>query len=193
MWLSAFEVRENIVVRAPAAPVALAAVVGIVADWTLSPTLATWWALLVVAAVLGGVLRRREPRGATLAFMLGIAAAFGVRHFLAMNAMPPEVEQFLSEQPSRPVQVEARMARPGWTLERLEDHSVATLGVLDDVQLVGEEGRRESFAARVRLLIENAAHELPAGTRIRALGRLTAPSTAGNPGGFDFRDWLHRQ
>jgi len=193
MWTSAFELRGNVVGRAPAAPVAVAAVVGIVADWSLEPSLSAWWWLLSGVALLGAILRQREPRGAAIALIVGLVAAFGAWHHLARNTISPEAESFLAQRTSRPVQVDARVVRPTWTQERPDDHAVATFGVLDDVHLVDGHGRRDPFSARVRLVIENAVRDLPAGARVRAVGRLSAPSTAGNPGGFDFREWLHRQ
>lgn len=193
MWSVAYEPRSDVRARSPAGPVAIAALVGIVVDHLLAPSLWVWWlGLIAVVALWLGALQRR-PRAAALALWVGCGVAFAAWHQMARDIAAPEVEAFLSEEPSRPIQLEARVIRPSWTQERAEDHTISTLAVLDQAQLVNSDGSRRPFAGRLRLIVETAVVDLPAGVAVRAVGRLSQPASAGNPGGFDFREWLRRQ
>jgi competence protein ComEC len=172
--------------------VAAAALVGVLADRLLAPPLWAWWLALIFVVVLCSALRRR-PRAAAVSLWIGCGLAFAAWHHVVRDVVSPEMAAFLSDEPSRPIQLEARVVRPSWTQERPADHTVSTLAVLDRVHVVINDASPSPLEGRLRLIVENAVVDLPAGVRVRVVGRLVQPATAGNPGGFDFREWLRGQ
>ena len=193
MWLPEYERQNNLPSRSPAVPVALAAIVGILANWTIAPSLATWWMLLAVVVLLRCTALLSRPRLGAIALWIGWGGAFAAWHHVTRDISSPDVEAYLNEEPSRPIQLEARVIRPSWVQQRLADHKLSTLAVLDRASMLADDLRRKPISGRIRLVVDAPDLDLPAGAVLRVVGRMSLPATAGNPGGFDFREWLRRQ
>lgn len=192
MWWLSHEIQPGRPRRAPAAVVALAAICGIAMDFFTSLPLTIWWfVLLGVLALRWRCLR--EPRAATVALGLGWAAVFAAWHHVSREVAPPETEQLLAESASVPLQLEVRVIHPSWQTQRAWSIHPATIAVVDEVHVIAGSQNRLPLPARLRLVIEGGFMELPAGTVLRLVGRLSTPAPAANPGGFDFREWLRRQ
>uniref|UniRef100_A0A7C4QQD9 ComEC family competence protein n=1 Tax=Schlesneria paludicola TaxID=360056 RepID=A0A7C4QQD9_9PLAN len=189
----AYELPSGRSQRAPAAVVALAAISGITADAFLSLPLVAWWTVVLAALGLRLFVVARRPRAAAVVLAIGWGAAFAAWHQVSHAIASPEAERWLAEFPAGPLRVEARIIAPSWRQERSRTGLPVTCAVLGDVHVLGEETRRRPFGGRLRMVLENCNVDIPAGTEIRAVGRLSRPATAGNPGGFDFQQWLHRQ
>lgn len=192
MWWLSHEIQPGRPRRAPAAVVALAAICGIATDALTSPPLTIWWLLLLGVLALRW-LCLKEPRAAIIALGLGWAAVFAAWHHVSREIAPPETEQFLAESTSLPWQLEVRVIHPSWQTQRAWSVHPATIAVVDQVHVIAGSQKRQPLAGRWRLVIEGGFVELPAGTVLRLVGRLSPPAPAANPGGFDFREWLRRQ
>lgn len=180
--------------RAPRSPAALllsAAVVGIVADrWNAPPTL-VWW-LILSGGIVAALLIRWQRDLQLLALCTAWASLFGLWHH-AWWADPPATQVYhWATDAGRLVRLVGRVAEPGWTRQRIgSDPETIVLfraeGVIDDARRV------TSTSGLLRIQIDAPNYVAWAGDRWEVTGRLIRPATAGNPGGFDYRQWLRTQ
>jgi len=182
--------------RAPAAPLLLAAGMGIAWDRSQDPPAAVWWGVLI-AGTLVPLLFRRDVSRATVGLLLSWGAVFGLWHH-AWWSDPPADHIFHRSTPNGElVTAVGHVTEPSWIRQRPGEtpQTIWTFdcaGVLDEgQQLVASAGRLRVQCADVDLATQPGVFQ--AGDQLTLVGRLVRPAPAGNPGGFDYRNWLRTQ
>lgn len=182
--------------RAPAAPLLLAAGIGIAFDRWQDPPVAVWWGLLI-AGGLAPALGPRDGFRATLGLLIGWGAVFGGWHHAWWSDPPVDHIYHRSTLPGELVTAVGRVSEPSWIRQRPGDTPqtiwlLDCIGVLDDrEQLVASPGRLRVQCDDVALPIRPGV--FLAGDQLTLVGRLVRPATAGNPGCFDYCNWLRSQ
>jgi competence protein ComEC len=178
----------SLVRRSPAAPVAIAAMAGILGDRLLEGPVAVWWGLLAFAIVggLGGV---RSAALSALVVLAGWSGLFGLWHN-AWWGEPPAGDVFhVATDAGLPVVLRGRTTQPSW-LHTMSDGQPETVAIVDFESLVQPDGHSLPISGTVRLQVLRTEMALPAGAQLRVVGRLQRPPVAMNPDGFDYRAWL---
>lgn len=158
--------------------------------------MSTWLVLgglLLGAAVL--TLKKQQHRVAAVLVALILFAAGGARHHLfwsvreasSIAAFPPDLQ---------PVRLEATVAspislrnnnRPGVPTWMRVDHSIF---LAESESLIRHDGTKLPATGLVRVDITGHLLDLMPGDKIEILGQLHAPEPPGNPGDFDYPEFL---
>ncbi len=186
-------------VRAPAVPVALALIAGIVSD-RLADLAGVLWIGIAVCALACSWLANRwgGARSATLLLLATCCALGGARHALRWSAQSPhDVSRYAASEPvpvklvgviGSPVTIRAadrsRMTPPWMRIDRSQC-------LLRCESLVGLAGSIPT-AGRVQLFATGHLLHANVGDRVEVTGRLFEPRGVQNPGGFDYRSYLRR-
>ena len=182
--------------REPALTAAILFAAGIVSDrfgpWEMS----TW---LVLGGLVAGVavfaMRSGRARLAAVMVALLLIAAGGARHHLFWSVREANsIAAFPAD--NQPVRLEAIVAspislrnnnRPGVPTWMRVDHSI----FLAEVQsLVGHHGLKQTATGLVRVDVAGHLLDTLPGDRILIRGQLRAPEPPGNPGDFDYPEFL---
>lgn len=174
--------------RAPAAPVACAAMAGIVADRLLDGPVAVWLAL-VAFGIAGGLGAIRSPWLSSLVVLAGWGGLFGLWHHAWWGAPRPGDVFHVATDAGMPVVLRGRTVQPSW-LHTMADGQPETLAVVACEALLQPDGRARPVSGVARLQILRTKMTLAAGSQVRVVGRLQRPPVAMNPDGFDYRQWL---
>jgi len=177
--------------RSPAALLLAAASLGILADRWNGPPAVVWWVILGVCLTATFLIRWRRD---LQVLCLGIAWAslFGLWHHTWWADPPASQVYHWATDSGRLIQLVGRVVEPGWTRHRPgSDPETIVLfraeGVVNDAREI------TTTSGLLRIQIDAADVVAWAGDRWEVTGRLIRPATAGNPGGFDYRDWLRTQ
>ena len=186
--------------RAPALPVVLAFVVGIVVDANLA-AVAWWdWAFTATALLLAGLMNwLRCSRLSICCLLLAVAGIGAVRHhdvwfvgepndiglFAHEQPQPARVIGTIAERPQLIREADEDMSRPWGTRER-------TVLVIDCRQL-RDGDQWLDVTGGVRVDVSGLASDLRVGDEVELLGRLALPERPRNVGEFDFAAFLRRQ
>ncbi len=188
----------------PLVPVALSAGIGLLIDRFFEPPLHLL-ALLAAAGVVSAVIGYfRSHQYATMGFCLAAAAMAAIHHHTHRNVFPADdVGRFADEQPLivrvRGLLDETPVLRRSSTegfgpLQRV-DRATA---VLDATELRDGSGVWHPVSGRLRISVEQIAgpNEQPpltgifVGDEIEMTGLLSRPSPTGNPGEWDYAEYL---
>lgn len=186
--------------RAPALPVALAFVLGIVADAQVQ-TVGWWgWIGTATALLLAGLSWRLGcSRAASICLLIAVAGLGAVRHhdvwfvgkpndiglFAREEPLPARLIGTIAERPQLIREANEESSRPWATRER-------SVLVINCRQLRdGEQWLDVTGGARVD--VSGLASELQVGDEVELLGRLSLPDGPRNVGEFDFAEFLRKQ
>ena len=186
--------------RAPALPVVLAFVVGIVVDANF--TAVGWWGWMFSAVTLmfAGFMQWLRCSRLTICFLLLAVAGMGaVRHHdVWFVGEPNDIGLFAHEEP-QPARVIGTIAeRPQLIREAAEDSSrpwgsrERTVLVVECRQLRDAHDWLD-VTGGVRVDVSGLASELRVGDEVELLGRLALPERPRNVGEFDFAAFLRKQ
>lgn len=183
--------------RSPATSVAAALAAGIGCDHFRPMSVGFWLALCACALVGWGVCfwRSRLAPGA-LCLLTAVGAGGGAWHYLNWSIVADDhVAGFARETP-QPVRIAGRIVDSPWLVPKREAPLPSSMPQSDRVLCTLEchallENRNQiPVSGRVRLEISESAPTIDAGDLVVVVGRLSRPSIARNPGGFDFRRYL---
>lgn len=183
--------------RSPAAPIAAALGVGIAVDHHVPLPLLAWLGVAAAAfAVWCVCFAKRRLRIGAICLLLAIGAMASAWHHLNWSLVSDDhVMFYVSEAPS-PVRIVGRVVDSPWLVPKRESplppsvpQSDRVLCTLECSELI-ENRRRFPVSGRVRLEISESEPSVQAGDVVEAVGRLSRPGVARNPGGFDFRRYL---
>jgi competence protein ComEC len=182
--------------RAPATWLLGAALAGIALDRWQQPPVIVGWSLLLLG--LGFALASgRRPRFAAASLLVSWGALFGLWHHTWWADPPPGSIYHHATDLGEVVALRGRVVEPAWLRERPgELPQVVCLIAAQALQDAA--GTWRETAGHLRLMVD-LAQPLPAppewraGTELEIVGRLVRPSVAGQPGGFDYRQWLRAQ
>jgi competence protein ComEC len=183
---------------APFLPVAVGLIVGILCDAYAKLTPWYFVGLLVVATAAAFVRRIR----AKAAFVTVFAASMGVGgllHYMRSRWIPADRIEQLATDEGRIVRVRGSIASPPrvypkpknlfsrWTYGAESTHFI--------MEVVGVEGPQDWVPAsgRIRVVVNDPAHDLLENESIQAFGRLTHLRPARNPGTPDWASYYRRQ
>ncbi|MFO1005279.1 MAG: DNA internalization-related competence protein ComEC/Rec2 [Planctomycetaceae bacterium] len=182
--------------REPALTAALLFAAGIVIDRFGQCEMLTWLVSGVVvagAAVFG--LRSGQLRWVAVMVALLLIAAGGARHHLFWAVRESSsIAAYPSD--NQPVRLEAVVAspislrnnnRPGVPTWMRVDHSVF---LVEGQSLVGHDGLKQPATGLVRVDVSGHLLDTLPGDRILIRGQLSAPEPPGNPGDFDYPEFL---
>ncbi len=182
--------------REPALTAALLFAAGIVCDrfgrWEIS----TW---LVLGGFLMGAaffaLRKSQTRTAAVLVALALLAAGGARHHLFWSVREASsIATFPTD--LQPVRLEAIVAspislrnnnRPGVPTWMRVDHSIF---LAESQSLLNHAGTKLSATGLVRVDVAGHLLDYQPGDRVQILGQLRSPEPPGNPGDFDYPEFL---
>ncbi|MBI1346115.1 DUF4131 domain-containing protein [bacterium] len=177
--------------RSPAAVLLMAATVGIVLDRWNAPPPSVWWCL-VLGSVATTVLMRAHPGRQLAALCVAWASLFGLWHHQWWADPPPQEIYHWSTEAGRLMQLSGRVVQPGWTRERA-GNDPQTIVLFAAEAVVTGDGSRIPTSGRLRVQINEPQVMAWAGDRWQLTGQLVRPPVAGNPGGFNYRQWLRTQ
>lgn len=186
--------------RAPALPLALALIVGIVVDANLAAD--GWWGWLVMAAalLLSGLMSLLRCSRLSICFLLVAVAGIGaVRHhdvwfvgeandiglFAHEEPTPARVIGTIAERPQLIRELDEESTRPWASRER----SVLTI----KCRQLRDGGHWLDVTGGVRVDVSGLASNLRIGDEVELLGRLALPDGPRNVGEFDFAEFLRKQ
>lgn len=182
--------------REPALTAALLFAAGIVSDRYWPWEMLTWLVLggLAAGAAVFAVRSGRTCWGAVLVSLL-LMAAGGARHHLFWHVRETSsLVAFPAD--NQPVRLEAVVAspvslrnnnRPGVPTWMRVDHSVF---LVEGQSLVGHDGGKQPATGLVRVDVAGHLLDTLPGDRILIRGQLYAPEPPGNPGDFDYPEFL---
>ena len=186
--------------RAPAVPVVLAFVFGIVVDANVSAVGWWGWAFSASAIVFGGLMQWLCcSRVSICCLLLAVAGIGAVRHHdVWFVGMPNDIGLFAHEEP-RPARVIGTITeRPQLIRESDEESSrpwasrERSVLVIDSRQLRDGEQWLD-VTGGVRVDVSGLASELQVGDEVELLGRLSLPDRPRNVGEFNFAEFLRKQ
>ncbi|MFO1019682.1 MAG: ComEC/Rec2 family competence protein [Planctomycetales bacterium] len=203
--------RSTALGRAPAVVVLAAVALGIVADRYLS---IPWWMWLTAGwlALLGfwGMRRRTHNVWATLLLLLACCLTAGGMHHLRRGVVPANDLRLYAAGKPRPIHLRGvlldepllleEVRKPGrWERKprgaalpeaaQTRQRTLCRLGV----RTIVLSDREIEVSGNARLEIEGLATDLHAQDEVELWGRLSRPTSARNPNGFDFREYLNHQ
>lgn len=185
--------------RAPAIPVALAFVAGIVLDAQIAISGGWVWGV-TAAALLASVLSRRcSQRVSTGCLLLAVAGVGAVRHHDVWFVGRADNIGLFAREESQPAQLIGTIReRPQLMRESGEDalrpwgSSDRSVLVVDCRRLRDGEYWQE-VTGGVRVDVSGLANELQMGDEVELIGRLVLAETPRNVGEFDFAEFLRKQ
>ncbi len=187
-------------VRAPAVPVVLALIAGIVSDRMADAGAVLWIGIAAIALADSRLADRRGgARSATLLLLVACCALGGGRHALRWSVRSShDVSRYAGIDPvpvklvgvvGSPVTIRAadrsEMTPPWMWIDRSQC-------LLTCERLVGIAGSIPTMG-RVQLFATGHLLHANVGDRVEVTGRLIEPRTVQNPGGFDYRSYLRRK
>ena len=186
--------------RAPALPVVLAFVLGIVVDANVSAVGWWGWAFSATTIVLAGLTKwLRCSRLSTCCLLLAVAGVGAVRHHdVWFVGMPNDIGLFAQEEP-RPARVIGTIAERPQLIRELDEESSRPWASRERTVLVIEcrqlrEGDRWlDVTGGVRVDVSDLAIGLQVGDEVELLGRLSLAAGPRNVGEFDFAEFLRKQ
>ena len=186
--------------RAPAVPVVLAFVVGIVLDANFQTV--GWWGLAVTATALilaGLTWCLRCARLSIVCLLIAVAGMGAVRHHdVWFVGSPNDISLFARDDPQPARLIGTIVERPQLIREKYEESSrpwgtdERTVLVIDGRQL-HDNGRWLDLTGGVRVDVSGLASELRVGDEVELIGRLSRPERPRNVGEFDFAEFLRKQ
>ncbi|MGE0406557.1 MAG: ComEC/Rec2 family competence protein, partial [Candidatus Korobacteraceae bacterium] len=183
---------------------ALAFACGILAGWQWWRPPALWMAAVLAFAISAMLLRRAHPRVAVFLVAMAVAAAGALSYAGRSHAFDRQLQTRLAESFAQGDEVTVTgMVTADGVLRQVG--SVSRQVVDLQVESVGKDGHEVSLYTGLRLSVyardtgmrEDDQDELNQGTRILRYGervrfaaRLRTPRNFGNPGAWDYRDYL---
>ncbi len=186
--------------RAPALPVVLAFIVGIIVDANVTAVGWWGWAFSAATLLLAGLMQCLNcSRRSTIFLLLAVAGMGAVRHhdvwfagesndiglFAHEEPQPAQVIGTIAERPQLIRESEEDTSRPWGTRER-------TVLVIECRQL-RDAHEWLDVTGGVRVDVSGLASELRVGDEVELLGRLALPERPRNVGEFDFAAFLRKQ
>lgn len=186
--------------RAPAVPVVLTFVVGIVLDITFEANGWWAWALAMVALFLAVLMRLlRWSRWSILCLLLAVVGTGAVRHHDVWFVEPADDIGLFARHEPQPARLIGSIAeRPQLIRETAEDSS-RTWGSRERSVLIvkcrrlRDGDRWLDVTGGIRADVSGLVSDLQIGDEIELLGRLSLPDGSRNFGEFDFADFLRKQ
>ena len=186
--------------RAPALPVVLAFVVGIVVDANVAAVGWWGWAFSATALLLSGLMSwLRCSRMSIGCLLLAVAGMGAVRHHeVWFVGEPNDIGLFAHEEPQPARLVGTIAERPQLIREADEESSrpwasrERTVLVIDCKKLRDGDQWLDATGG-VRVDVSGLASELQVGDEIELLGRLSLPERPRNVGEFNFAEFLRKQ
>ncbi|MDR3632732.1 MAG: DNA internalization-related competence protein ComEC/Rec2 [Isosphaeraceae bacterium] len=179
---------------APLLPLALAASAGIVIDRYAGPCdTAGWGAIVLAAAVAGGLIGVRWPRAGVVPIVIAFLALGGGWHHYQWSDQAPADLALQSWDKPRPAWVRGQLAevlgfRPGHGPRE----SGATRALLD-ISGLNDGSRWYPASGRVQAVVGGDRTDLVAGDTVESAGTLERIPGPLNPGEFDYRAYLRAQ
>jgi competence protein ComEC len=187
--------------QTPAAPVALAATAGVVADRCWDVPLPLWLVSAAACVVAWAIVSMGRQKGLAVIYLWGGVAAVGAAYhhwyrnptaaddigqYAPAEPQPVVLRGVLAEEPITPPEAEPD---PLQGLLRSQPRPTATFGVLCAAAIK----RRDEWlpaSGRVRLTIDGARKDLHIGDEVEVVGLLQAPPNPSNPGERSYADFL---
>lgn len=185
--------------RSPIVAVAVSFAVGICLETYCPLSLVSWWIFL--AAAWGGWLVAFRRRRTVAAWFLCFAcvAAGGLRqHWFIAITTADNIALFARETP-QPVRLTGTVTAQPVVIPRKKHAFPSTIPEYDrtfckiNCQLLLSGETATTISGTVRLQITGHAPHIGVGDEVEVVGLLSQPVGRRNPGGFDFRDYLHSQ
>lgn len=177
--------------RSPAAILLAAAVLGMLMDRWNNPPAFVWCLVLLVGVGIAAISFHRR-NWQIMGLCVAWASIFALWHQSWWADPPSHHIYHWTTETGRLAQVVGRVVEPSWTRQRSGSDPESV--VLFEVEgLVGDQGQIAPSAGRLRVQIADPQIVAWAGERWKVTGQLVRPAVAGNPGGFDYRQWLRTQ
>ncbi len=186
--------------RAPAVPVVLAFVLGIVVDANVA-TVGWWgWAFSATALLFAGLMWWLcDSRLLTCSLLLVVVGVGAVRHHdIWFVGEPNDIRLFAQEEP-RPARVIGTIAERPQLIRELDEGSSRPWASRERSVLVIECRKLRDgdqwldVTGGVRVDVSGLASKLRIGDEVELLGRLSLPDRPRNVGEFDFAEFLRKQ
>ena len=186
--------------RAPALPVVLAFVVGIIVDANVAAVGWWGWTITVTALLLTGLMSWLRCLRLSIYCLLLVVAGMGAmrHHDVWFVGESNDIGLFAQEEP-HPARIIGTIAeRPQLIREADEDNSrpwgtrERTVLIIDGRQLRDGEQWLD-VTGGVRVDVSGLASDLRVGDEVELLGRLSLPERPRNVGEFDFAEFLRKQ
>lgn len=185
--------------RSPIVAVAVSFAVGICLETWWPVSLLSWW--VVLAAAWGGWLiafRRRRMAAAWLLCFACVAAGGLRQHWFLTITTADNIALFARETP-QPVRLTGTVTSQPVVIPRKKHAFPSTIPEYDrtlceiDCRTLLSGDTATTTSGTVRLQITGHAPHIGVGDEVEVVGLLSQPVGRRNPGGFDFRDYLHSQ
>ena len=186
--------------RAPAVPVVLAFVIGIVLDASI-PTNGWWsWSVAAIALMLAGLLSCfGRFRLSIVLLLIAVAGLGAIRHHgVWFVGAPNNIGLFAREEP-QPVWVIGTIADRPQLIRESEAESSRPWGSRERSVLVVESRQLRDgdqwldVTGGVRVDVSGLASELKIGDEVELIGRLALPDRPRNVGEFNLAEFLRKQ
>ncbi len=186
--------------RAPALPVVLAFVVGIIVDANVAAVGWWGWVFSATALLLAGLMSwLRCSRLSICSLLLAVAGMGAVRHHdVWFVGEPNDIGLFAPEEP-QPARVIGTIAERPRLIRESEEETSRLWGSRERTVLVIECRQLRDgndwldVTGGVRVDVSGLASELRVGDEVELLGRLALPERPRNVGEFDFAAFLRKQ
>ncbi len=192
--------QKTLAMQAPALPVTLSFVAGILLDRAAGLSFPVWTMLCCFGlTVCWQANRSVRPRIAGVMLLLACCGLGGMRHHLRWSTVSPIDVSHLADDDARPVRIVGIIASP--VTVRAADHSHMTPPWMQidrsQCDLFGESLGSISgplpVTGRLRLIVTGHVLHANVGDRVEIAGQLVTPRGPQNPGGFDYRGHLRSQ
>ncbi len=186
--------------RAPALPVALAFVAGIVADAHF-PTVGWWnWIGTATALILAlSMSWLRRSRATSVCLLIAVAGTGAVRHHDVWFVGSPNDIGLFAREESRPARVVGTITERPQLIRESDEESSRPWGSRDRSVLVitcrqlRDSNQWLDVTGGMRVDVSGLTNDLRVGDDIELLGRLALPDRPRNVGEFDFAEFLRKQ
>ena len=182
--------------RAPAAPVFAIAAAGICCDRWQGVPLAVWIGLMALGALIG-----LWPDQRRIVLICGVGLGWGAlagawHHVWWAEPAAGQIFHWSTDE-GQVVTLEGSVVQPGWLRQRAgRDPEWIWIVRCEGIWPGSDQFQHVGGQLRVQCAdpaLTTRRDPFRAGDRLRLTGRLIRPAVAGNPGGFDYRNWLKTQ